>query len=47
MIAIDGIIFSLQGQGGISVYFHKLLEHLKSQCVQATLTLENPAKQEE
>jgi mannosyltransferase len=47
MIAIDGIIFSLQRQGGISVYFQKLLEYLKSQRVQAVLTLENPAKQEE
>lgn len=47
MIAIDGIIFSLQRQGGISVYFQKLLECLKSQRVQAVLTLENPAKQEE
>lgn len=47
MIAIDGIIFSLQRQGGISVYFRKLLEHLKSQGVQALLTVENPAKQEE
>jgi mannosyltransferase len=46
VIAIDGIIFSLQKHGGISVYFHKLLDYLKSQHVQATLTLENPARQE-
>jgi len=46
MIAIDGIIFSLQKQGGISVYFHKLLDYLKSQHVHTTLTLENPVRQE-
>ncbi|MGA9165450.1 MAG: glycosyltransferase family 1 protein [Thiobacillus sp.] len=46
MITIDGIIFSLQEQGGISVYFHKLLDHLKLQRVPATLTLESPTRQE-
>lgn len=46
MITIDGIVFSLQGQGGISVYFHKLLDYLKLQCVPATLTLESPMRQE-
>lgn len=43
MITIDGIIFSLQRQGGVSVYFHKLLDYLKSQRMQATLILESPA----
>jgi len=45
MIAIDGIIFSLQKQGGISVYFRKLLDYLKSQRVQTTLTLDGPVRQ--
>jgi mannosyltransferase len=45
MIAIDGIIFSLQRRGGISVYFHKLLDYLKSQRVQTTLMLDDPVKQ--
>lgn len=45
MIAIDGIIFSLQRQGGISVYFHKLLTYLQSQHMQVTLTLESPVRQ--
>lgn len=45
MIALDGIVFSLQGQGGISVYFHTLLDHLALQNVQATLTLEGPTRQ--
>jgi len=47
MIAIDGIIFSLQRQSGISICFHKLLNYLKSQGVQATLTLESPVGQDE
>lgn len=45
MISIDGIIFSLQQHGGISVYFHRLLDHLKSQRVQTTLSLESPVRQ--
>lgn len=46
MIAIDGIIFSLQVQGGISVYFHTLLDYLKLQRVPAMLTLDNPISQD-
>jgi mannosyltransferase len=45
-LTIDGIIFSLQRQGGISIYFHKLLEHLKLQSTHATLLLEHPARQD-
>jgi mannosyltransferase len=46
MIAIDGIIFSLQRQGGISVYFHTLLDYLKSQRVQTILTLDGPVRRD-
>lgn len=46
MIAIDGIIFSLQRQGGISVYFHTLLDYLKSQRVHTMLTLDGPVRQD-
>ena len=45
MITIDGIIFSLQQYGGISVYFRKLLDFLSVQQAPATLTLENPTRQ--
>lgn len=45
IIAIDGIIFSLQQQGGISVYFHKLISYLAYQQEFTTLTLETPLKQ--
>lgn len=45
-ITIDGIIFSLQQQGGISVYFHKLLDYLTVQHMPATLTLESPTRQD-
>lgn len=45
-IAIDGIIFSLQQQGGISIYFHKLLAYLALQHKPTTLTLEIPTRQE-
>lgn len=40
MINIDGIIFSLQKQGGISVYFRELLTFLDSQNVPALLTID-------
>jgi mannosyltransferase len=40
---IDGIIFSLQHHGGISVYFRELLSRFTSQH-QVTLTLEQPVK---
>jgi len=46
MIVIDGIIFSLQQQGGISVYFHKLLDFLAVQNISAILTLEGPVQQD-
>ncbi|WP_050426116.1 glycosyltransferase family 4 protein [Bradyrhizobium tropiciagri] len=39
-ITIDGIIFSLQRQGGISVYFRELIAHLEKVCVPATLTID-------
>lgn len=42
---IDGIIFSLQRYGGISVYFRELLRRLPSG--QVTLTLETPLQQED
>jgi mannosyltransferase len=45
-ITIDGIIFSLQRQGGISVYSRKLLEHLKLEGTHATLLLEHPVRQD-
>lgn len=37
---IDGIIFSLQRHGGISVYFHQLLARLQRDGVHACLTLD-------
>lgn len=40
---IDGIIFSLQHHGGISVYFRELLSRFTLQH-QATLTIEQPVK---
>ncbi len=43
---IDGIIFSLQRHGGISVYFQELIRALSSQGAQARLTLETPLRQE-
>lgn len=46
MIVIDGIIFSLQTHGGISVYFRTLLNYLESKRVHTTLTLDSPFKQE-
>ncbi len=45
-ICIDGIIFSLQQRGGISVYFHQLLHCLQLQRERATLTLEIPTRQQ-
>lgn len=41
-IFIDGIIFSLQRQGGISVYTHQLLQHLAQERVSTVLGLEMP-----
>ena len=45
-IAIDGIVFSLQRAGGISVYFQELLRVLGQRGDAATLTLERPSRQE-
>lgn len=45
-INIDGIIFSLQPQGGISVYFHKLLEFLAVENESVVLSLDTPTRQE-
>jgi mannosyltransferase len=42
---IDGIIFSLQQYGGITVYFRELLRRFKHEQ-QVTLTLEAPLQQE-
>jgi mannosyltransferase len=44
-IAIDGIIFSLQNYGGISVYFRELIKKLNKENIQAELLLEYPLKQ--
>lgn len=41
-ISIDGIIFSLQRHGGISVYFRELLKHLATRQEAVDLTLELP-----
>lgn len=45
IVAIDGIIFSLQRHGGISVYFQQLLKHMEKNKFHATLTLEAPVFQ--
>ena len=44
-IHIDGIIFSLQSYGGISVYFQQLLKTLKTSSVPVTLSIETPSIQ--
>ena len=45
-IVVDGIVFSLQRQGGISVYFRELLKDLAQGQKAACLTLETPLMQE-
>lgn len=40
MILIDGIIFSLQKQGGITVYFKSLIEYISRQQERTTLVLD-------
>jgi mannosyltransferase len=40
MLCIDGIIFSLQKQGGISVYFSELLKHLGGNAIPHQLLME-------
>ena len=44
-VAIDGIVFSLQRAGGISVYFHELLRVMARHGDAATLSMEAPALQ--
>ena len=44
-VVIDGIVFSLQRHGGISVYFHQLTTRLLRDEVPSYLTLEGPALQ--
>lgn len=43
---IDGVIFSLQRHGGISVYFRELAAYLQSQREPYTLSIETPPRQE-
>jgi mannosyltransferase len=45
MLIIDGIIFSLQRHGGISVYFQELLKYLSKNEEELTLILEKPLVQ--
>lgn len=45
LILIDGIIFSLQRHGGISVYVRQLLMRLARDRIAATLTLQEPLLQ--
>ena len=45
-ITLDGIIFSLQRAGGISVYFRTLLESLSREKFDATLIIEEPLSQQ-
>lgn len=42
---LDGIVFSIQPHGGISVYFRALLRHLRQLGVDHVLTLEDPTVQ--
>ena len=44
-VHIDGIIFSLQNQGGISVLFHELLARLGQSRISVCLSLEQPLRQ--
>lgn len=43
-IHLDGIIFSLQAHGGISVYFRELLSRLAAERVPGFLSLEEPLR---
>ncbi len=45
MILLDGIIFSLQRHGGISVYFHQLLQRIHRDNVPVTLMLDGKLQQ--
>ncbi len=42
MITIDGIVFSLQRHGGISVYFHQLLRYLAEERQTVRCLIEEP-----
>ena len=44
-LLLDGIVFSLQRQGGISVYFRELLQRLQRDAVPTLLTLEGRLEQ--
>jgi len=46
MVLIDGIVFSLQKQGGISVYFNHLIKFLEKQREYATIIIEEPSLQD-
>jgi mannosyltransferase len=46
-VFIDGIVFSLQKHGGISVYFQELLKYLNKNNIRASLALEFPLVQAE
>lgn len=43
-VFVDGIVFSLQRHGGISVYFREILERLRRDRVDATLSLFEPVR---
>lgn len=43
MLTIDGIIYSLQRNGGITVYFNELLKYLEASEVGYQLSLEEPS----
>lgn len=45
-IHIDGIIFSLQRHGGITVYFRELLAYLAANCRPTRLSIESPLIQD-
>lgn len=45
-IQIDGIIFSIQNYGGITVYFRELLSHLATKEISVNLSLELPPLQD-
>lgn len=45
-ILLDGVIFGLQRQGGISVYCRELLQRMKRDGLQAVLTLDGALMQE-
>ena len=46
MIIIDGMVFSLQGHGGVSVYIHQLLRHLSREGHAAECLVEEPLQQQ-